>query len=54
MGRLICVALICLIGFTGCVGVNGGNQQTGGDDGLNRPPNVLYEGTGMVDPNSEL
>ncbi len=54
MGRLICVVLICLIGFIGCVGVNGGNQQTGGDNMLNRPPNVAYEGTGIEDPNSEL
>ena len=51
MGRLICGVLICLVG---CAGVNGGNQQTGGDDMLNRPPNVLFEGTGEKDPNSEL
>jgi hypothetical protein len=54
MGRLICVVLICLIGFIGCVGINGGNQQTGGDDMLNRPSNVQFEGTGVKDPNSEL
>ena len=54
MGRLICVVLICLIGFVGSVVVNGGNQQTGGDEMLDRPPNVFYEGTGVKDPNSEL
>lgn len=54
MGRLICVVLISLIGFVGCVGVNGGNQQTGGDDMLNRPPSILFEGTGVKDSNSEL
>jgi hypothetical protein len=54
MGRLICVVLISLIGFVGCVGVNGGNQKTGGDGMLDRPPNIQFEGTGVEDPNSEL
>ena len=54
MGRLICLIFICIIGFIGCVEDNSGNQQAGGDDMLNRPPNVQFEGTGVKDPNSEL
>ena len=54
MKRLLCMVLIGLVGLIGCAGVNGGNQQTGGDSMLNRPPNVLYQGTGFRDPNSEL
>ena len=54
MGRFIYGILICLIGCAGCAGVNGGNQPTGGDDMLNRPANVQFEGTGVKDPNSEL
>lgn len=53
MGRLIYLLLIGLVALTGCAGVNSGNQQTGGDMSNNRP-NVLYEGTGIADPNSEL
>jgi hypothetical protein len=54
MKRLLCTVLIGLVGLIGCAGVNGGNKQTGGDDMLNRPPNVQFQGTGIEDPNSEL
>jgi hypothetical protein len=54
MKRLLCMVLIGLVSLFGCAGVNGRNKQTGGDDMLNRPPNVLYQGTGFKDPNSEL
>jgi hypothetical protein len=47
---LILIAFLCL---TGCPGVNGMNTQGSGEY-RQGAPNVLYEGTGIADPNSEL
>lgn len=54
MRKIIFLILIGLLGLVGCVGVNGRNTQTSGDGMQNNRPNVLYEGTGFADPNSEL
>ena len=54
MKIIICLIFIGLLGLVGCVGANKMNTQTSGDDMQNNRPNVLYEGTGVADPNSEL
>ena len=46
---LMLVAFLCL---TGCPGVNGINTQGSGEYRAERP-SVLYEGTGIENPNSE-
>jgi hypothetical protein len=49
---LILIAfLLCL---TGCPGVNGVNTQEESGEYRQGRPSVLYEGTGITDPNSEL
>jgi hypothetical protein len=47
---LILIGFLCL---TGCPGVNGVDKRASGESRLERT-NVLYEGTGLTAPHSEL
>ena len=53
MGKFISFVLINLLFLAGCAGANSMNTSASWEDQPNRP-NVLYQGTGVPDPDSEL